>query len=229
MLIKSILTSLSLLSGLLPIIFFLVFRNRNKEGRLWVIFAYAFTSFITDFVNHSFALPRQAIFYLFSFFTIIEYSLFAFFLYLNLESKNLKRGIVAGSALFFGFALYNIIDTVNYNFDALPASVECILVIIFCVSFFYEQINNTEVSFVYASKKFWIIVAILIYLSATLFLFISSMYLTLEERREYWFINSISNFLKNVLLSIAFMLPNHKTTSPIKKDSFPHAYVRPYN
>jgi hypothetical protein len=148
---------------------------------------------------------------------------------LNLKSKNLKRGIVAGSALFFGFALYNIIDTVNYNFDALPASVECILVIIFCVSFFYEQINNTEVSFVYASKKFWIIVAILIYLSATLFLFISSMYLTLEERREYWFINSISNFLKNVLLSIAFMLPNHKTTSPIKKDSFPHAYVRPYN
>ena len=229
MLIKSLLTSLSLLSGLLPIIFFLVFRNRNKEGRLWVIFAYTITSIITDFVFNSFDLPQEAKFYLFSFFTILEYSLFALFLYLNLQSLNIKRAIIAGSALFFGFAFFNIINTVNYNFDSLPASIESILVIIFCVSFLYEQINDTEVSFVYASKRFWVIVAILIYLSATLFLFISSMYLTLEERREYWFINSISNFLKNVLLSIAFMLPKHKTTSPIKKDSFPHAYVRPYN
>src|SRR5690606_37501542 len=147
LLIKTVFTSLSLFSGLLPIIFFLVFRNRNKEGRLWVIFAYTITSIITDFVFNSFDLPQEAKFYLFSFFTILEYSLFALFLYLNLQSLNIKRAIIAGSALFFGFALFNIINTVNYNFDSLPASIESILVIIFCVSFLYEQINDTEVSF----------------------------------------------------------------------------------
>jgi restriction endonuclease S subunit len=81
-----------------------------------------------------------------------------------------------------------------------------------------------EVSFIYSSKTFWIIVAILIYMSATFFLFISSEYITQEERKSYWFINSISNIIKNLLLAIAFIIPNYKpkpfTDFPYDEDLF---------
>ncbi len=46
--------------------------------------------------------------------------------------------------------------------------------------------------FVYDNKKFWVIIAVLLYFSATLFLYISSNTLSPEERSNYWFIN---NFL----------------------------------
>jgi hypothetical protein len=67
-----------------------------------------------------------------------------------------------------------------------------------------------EISFIYASKTFWIIVAILVYMSATFFLFVSAEFLTQQERAAYWFINLISNLIKNILLTIAFIMPNYK-------------------
>jgi hypothetical protein len=47
-------------------------------------------------------------------------------------------------------------------------------------------------------------------MSATFFLFVSAEFVSQEERRSYWFINSISNLIKHILLAIAFIIPNHK-------------------
>ncbi|WP_276481898.1 hypothetical protein [Paraflavitalea pollutisoli] len=119
--------------------------------------------------------------------------------------------ILAALPLFYILAGYYILNKDQSKlFDAVPASLESILMIIFCVSFFFEQITDVEVSFIYSSKTFWIIVAIMVYSSATFFLFVSAEFLTQEERKAYWFINLISNIIKNLLLTIAFIIPNHK-------------------
>jgi hypothetical protein len=127
--------------------------------------------------------------------------------------------------VFLILALYFIFNKNKSNdFDAIPASLESTLIIIFCVCFFFEQIRDMEVSFIYSSKTFWIIVAILIYMSATFFLFISAQYFTQEERKAYWFINFISNVIKNILLAIAFIMPNYKprpfNESPFDEELF---------
>jgi hypothetical protein len=61
-------------------------------------------------------------------------------------------------------------------------------------------------------------------MSATFFLFISTMYFTPEERKAYWFINYISNIIKNLLLAIAFIIPNYKpkpiSDSPFDEEMF---------
>lgn len=214
MLSKDILKTLSIISGILPIVFFLLFLKRNKERKLWVVFIYVTLSYLTDFTLST--LPRNAPvkFYLFSFFTVIEYTLFSLFLYLSFKSKRIKQVIVGAAPLFILLVLYHFFNkNKSNNFDAIPASLESILIIIFCVCFFFEQIRDMEVSFVYSSKTFWIIVAILIYMSATFFLFISTVYFTQEERKAYWFINYFSNILKNLLLAIAFIIPNYKPKS----------------
>lgn len=217
---KNILKALSGFSGILPIVFFLLFLKRNNEKKLWVIFLYVVLSFLTDVTAGSLPDHSQTKFYVFSFFTIIEYTLFSIFLYLNFKSKKLRWMILAALPLFYMLAGYYILNKDQSKlFDAVPASLESIMMIIFCVSFFFEQITDVEVSFIYSSKTFWIIVAIMVYSAATFFLFVSAEFLTQEERKAYWFINLISNIIKNLLLTIAFIIPNHKP-QPISESRY---------
>jgi len=172
---------------------------------------YVILSFLTDFSYGILPKSKLIEFYLFSGFTLIEYSFFSYFIYANLHSKGIKRFIIGGSALFYGFAIFVLFETTTYTFDSLPATIESILIILYCIFFFFEELNVLENSFIYSSKKFWIIVGILIYLAATLFLFISTTYLTAQQKKSYWSIIYMSNILKNVLFSIAFLLPATKT------------------
>jgi hypothetical protein len=142
---------------------------------------------------------------------------------------SVKWFIGAISIGFFGFAIYNMTRGQSNNFDSLSASVECVLVILFCIFFFAEEIKNPEVSFIYSSKVFWVTTAVLLYLAATLFLFISAPYFTEEQKDSYWSINFISNILKNILLSIAFILPKHKSPPPSDRDLYNKAFAPPFN
>lgn len=227
---QSILKIISVLSGLLPIVLFLVFFKRNNEKKLWVIFLYAVLSLFTDAAFTSIPTDAENVeFYLFSIFTMVEYSIFAIFIFLQIKSKLIRWIIGIISLLFYGFAIYNVITGQKNNFDSLPASIECVFVILFCILFFFEQMRNTEVSFIYSSKVFWVTAAVLLYLAATLFLFISAAYLTSDEMDTYWSINFISNILKNILLSIAFILPKHKSPPPSDRDLYNKAFAPPFN
>lgn len=197
--------NLSSLSGILPLVFFLIFITRNKELVLWVVFLYTFLSFSTD-IAFFVATSKVAHFRILYSFTIIEYTFFSIFLYLNLKTVSLKWFIIIGSLFFYFFAINSIAKNTNYKFDSLSASIESTLVILYSILFFFEQLKSPENSFIYSSKNFWITVAILVYLAATLFLFISSAYISEEERKTYWPINHGANILKNLLISFAFTL-----------------------
>jgi hypothetical protein len=205
---------LSIISNILPIIFFLVFKQRNKEKILWVICIYAVFSSLIDFFSP--VLEHLHIIYpntLNSLFTIIEYSFFAYFLYYNYNSKSYKYYCILGSIIFAGFAFYNLADGSQSKFDSYPASVESILLISYCILFFYGSLKSQEIELVYSSKNFWIVSAILFYLAATFILFISTIYMTKEEKHTYWSINLIANIVKNLLLAYAFLMkPKEKNT-----------------
>lgn len=196
---------LSSLSGLLPIVFFLLFLRRNRRLILWVIFLYVLISLITDQVSLGLNSLKSR-FYISSVFTIIEYSLFALFFYLNLKSAWLKRFLLAGTVVFMAFAFLSLFKDTAYNFDSLAASIESTLIISYCILLFYEQLTSLENTFIYSFKEFWITIAILIYLATTLFLFISSFYISEEQRLGYWVINNTANIIKNILISVAFVL-----------------------
>jgi len=232
-----ILKPVSVLSGLLPIVLFLVFLRRNKEARLWVIFLYTILSLITDILFD--ALPQEnkvSSFYLFSFFTITEFTIFSSFIFLQIKKKALRLFIAFSSIIFYAFAINNLltrpassIPISENSFDSVPASVESILVILYCILLYFEQMRRPEISFIYSTKVFWVATAFLLYLAATLFLFISTASLTEKEQEAYWPINLLSNILKNILLSIAFILPKHKSPSPSDNDLYNKAFAPPFN
>lgn len=211
---------LSIYSGILPIVSFFLFLSRNKKDGLWVILFYVTASFLTDFCFEFFNPPNNLSFFIFSLFTILEYSFFSAFIYLNFKKKIFKQIILITSLFFFTFCAISYFSAKGNFFDSLPASIESIFIIIFCIFYYYEQINNPEVSFIYSSKKFWIVTAFLIYLSGTLFLFIYTFGLSKKEQSFYWPINMVFNTIKNLIITLAFTLPISDQQTFFKEDIF---------
>lgn len=211
---------ISYISGILPIIFFLLFFKRNKEGGYWVIFVYIILSFCAD---TAFKIPsiKHYSFFVLSALTIIEYSLFSYFLYLSYKERKFKIILIICSLLFYVVAIVNILYKRSTSFDSLPSSLEASLLILFTILFLYEQITDPTIFYVYNSKKFWISVAFLLYFSSILFLFIYAFKLTKQQYNSYWRINNIFDTIKNLLFAVAFAMNKNKQPEPSLENFYP--------
>jgi hypothetical protein len=197
---------LHLVSDFLPIIVFLIFLQRNRQKQLWVIFIYSCCSAATDVITRYGHLGETRDFYLYSIFSILEYSFFLIFFNYNFQSPLFKKILFAGTVIFFLVAAYNLFFDSTHRFDTLSASVDSILIICYSIFYFYEQLKTPEPTFIYSTKTFWVVIAILLYMAGTFIFFIATAYMTAKETYTYWPIASIANILKNLLLSVAFIL-----------------------
>lgn len=214
---NQLIANTSILSPLLPIVVFLFFRKRNDKRPLWVFFIYLIITFLFDAIR-SVNKDEQFDFYLYRVFTIIEYFCFTYFLHSILSFKYRDWLIAIIGIIIIGFNIkYFLSSEIIEEFDAVTTSIEAVFIIFLSLTYFYEVIQKNSVSIIYAQKPFWIVAAMLVYLSANLFLFITSKYLTPEERNLYWSINDTSNTLKNILLTVAFILPMREGLRSNKK------------
>jgi len=199
------------ISELLPVIFYVSFRRRNKHEGLQVIFLYCLVSFtieiLAPLIKNAFGIN---IFYLYASFTVIEYSLLTLFFYRSIQDPRIKYILIFGSLAFLAVVVTNFMHGSSSNFDSLAASVEAILIIIYSIIFLYGQIKNPSILFVYYTKKFWVVVAFLIYFASTLFLFLYAATFTNQEHKNYWYINFIFDIIKNILFCIAFCMKKNK-------------------
>ncbi|HEY4064603.1 MAG TPA: hypothetical protein VGM30_22010 [Puia sp.] len=203
-------------------VFFFLFYQRNKTEGFWVIFLYCILSAVADTAHHH--IPKVYSFYIFSSFTIIEYTLFALFLYLSFKGKIFKYILLFCSVLFYVIAAFNLIAKRSETFDSLPVSLEASLLILYSIFFLYEQITDPAIFYVYYSKKFWIVIALLIYFSSTLFLFIYAASFTRQEHKTYWTINSLFDIIKNLLFAVSFAMKKNKQLKHPLEDLYPDTY-----
>jgi hypothetical protein len=214
-------------SPILPILAFLFFFKKIRGWHLWVIFFYCLYSFANDYfildkVEKGLSIKIQL--YIF---TVIEYTVFAFFLGSILENELIKKILVGVSIAFVVFCFYQIYAQTIKVFDSLQTAMGAIILIAFCIAYLYEQINKPQLTFIYASPQFWMVMAILIFLAGTFFLFVFAANLPKEEARQYWIINHISNILKNILFSVAIVVYGKPPKTP--KIQKPNEYdYQPY-
>ncbi len=194
---------------ILPIILFVVFLKRNKHGGIWVILLSVLLSAMAD-LTYTFHRSGINALYFHACFTIIEYSLFSLFLYLSFTKKVFKIILITASLAFYVVAISNFLIKGNQDFDSMSASAEAVLIIVYSIFYLYEQVNDPSVLLVYNAKKFWIVLAFLIYFSSTLFLFIYATAMTNQEHKSYWNINNFFDELKNLLFSVGFIMKSDK-------------------
>lgn len=195
----AILALFALFTEILPIAFYLIFLKRNRGNGLWVIFLYCILSFLTEILGGGLKLK-----FMFASFNIVQFTLFSLFFYFSLQAKKFKYIPIAGAVVFYVIAIRNF--TTTTSFDSFSVSLASIFFIPYCILSLYEQIKDPSIVFVYNNKKFWIIIAFLIYFSATLFLDVNYSTLSPQQRSNYWFINNFFEILKNILFCVAFIM-----------------------
>jgi len=142
-----------------------------------------------------------------------------------------KKIIIYISPLFIIFSLFIFFASPNDNIDSLTISVEYILIITYCLVYFFQEINHPEYLFIYSSPSFWVIVSILIYSTGTFFLFTYSDNLNEEQWQKWSIINYVFTIIKNLLFGIAMILFRSNNNKPpfSEKPYLDHILEKPYS
>lgn len=92
-----------------------------------------------------------------------------------------------------------------YNFNAHARSFGAILVIIFCLSYFYQRLRKLDLENLESDPLFWVATGSLIYFSGSLILFIISNYILPDKAMSFsmWGVHGIFNTFNNMFFMIA--------------------------
>ena len=201
----------------LPLLVYFFYRKYNKTIPARVIFIYSVYTALNELLLYILTIIRFSIGHpnsfpiLYALFTIFEYILLGYYIYISLQAKIIKKSLLFFSAIFIVISLINFYTILlstkrSQLIDTIPVSTSAIILIVFSIIFFFEQIQSPKVQFIYSTPNFWIIVGIMIYFSGTFFLFLQYSDLSKSDQDNFWVINLICIILKNIFFSIAFVL-----------------------
>lgn len=198
---------ITFISEILPLIFCILFYKKLNSKALKVFFIYTIVlslfvilSTLSVYVFKS----RIFYFYIIRSYTIVEYLLFAKFLY-HVYNNSIAKKIIYYSV--FPFIFYCIIDFVSNksSFSNYPSLIEFLAFISFIIYFFYEKMKTVVQYPLYQSISFWICVGLFLYFTGNFFFFLfvnsSSDQKIIGQMKIIYSIVTIS---KNILLSCAF-------------------------
>ena len=205
-------------SELLFIILLLVFYKRTKtELGLWVIAAYFLADMSLNYaiINNS-SLKWERI--LLTIYTLVEYSLFAWFLWLHIKNKTFKKGIILSIIAFIAFSFIYFSSVEYISLDTVPIGVETILILLFSFFYLYEQMNEPSSLFIYNKYAFWIIAGLMLYLAGSLFIYIFAYQVDPNVLHQYWLLTNVVSIIRNILVIIAILIyvKQQKNPSPEK-------------
>jgi hypothetical protein len=192
------------------VLFFSLFfiKKTKKEKGLIAIAIYSLTDLL---INLSIPfLPRKFLLFNGAFFTLLEYSIFTFFLWFNIKNKWFRKIIVVSSIIFLFASTYYNIRTNFLQIDSVPIGIETILVLIFSFYYLYEQMNDTKTLFIYTQYQFWIVIGFMIYLAGSFFVFIYASQVEPDLIKQYWFLTNVFYVLMNSVFVIGILVNKKK-------------------
>lgn len=200
-------------SNIVTLLFFIFFIKRTKKEKgLVAISIYCLIDLLIN--SSTFFLHRKTLFYVGAFFTFVEYSIFTFFLWLNIENRRFKKFVVISSIIFVLSATVYNIRTNFLNIDSVPIGIETILILIFSFYYLYEQMNDTETLFIYTRYQFWIIIGFMIYLAGSFFVYIYASQIDPDLLKQYWFLTNIFYVFMNSFFVIGILVSRKKSNVP---------------
>ncbi|MFI5133665.1 MAG: hypothetical protein ACHQEB_04980 [Chitinophagales bacterium] len=152
-----------------------------------------------------------------SLYTFLEYFVFAFLLWSNIQSKRLRIIIILLSGFFVAFQIIYYLIATKWRLDTLPIGVETILIFIYIFFFFFQYFKITQSEYVYNEPCFWVATGIMLYLGGTFFFYILANHIPKAERDQYWYLTYIVETMKNILFAVAVFIYSRKPNENKKK------------
>ncbi|MBD0331847.1 MAG: hypothetical protein ICV66_04270 [Chitinophagaceae bacterium] len=184
-------------------ILFVLKQKKRTETGLIIILAHCLLNSATNYTTKFSSLSYDYL--LFSFYTLIEYLLFSYFLWLNISNFVFRRVVVLLSLLFCVFVVVYTFSTEN-SIDAIPIGVETILILIYSFYYLFEQMNNVKTLYIYDKYQFWFVAGFMIYLSGSFFIYIFTNDASKEVLDKFWFLTYVFYIIKNLLFGIGITI-----------------------
>ncbi|MDJ1506578.1 hypothetical protein [Xanthocytophaga agilis] len=126
-------------------------------------------------------------------------------------------------AVMIAFALFAIINTVFFQslkqFNSHTIFVECILLIVLAILYFYKELRDLENRHLERVPMFWINASVLTYFSGSLVLFYVANDLISESMKTkgvIWGTHALFNIVHYILYAIALLIRNQEKTRTSK-------------
>lgn len=141
---------------------------------------------------------------MFNYYMLLEFVFFFFVLYHIIQHPRLKMIIAGAGAVHFVVRLISIIPN-PYRFHTYTYSIGAMLLVFFCVYYFYEFFKAESVRNLRREPAFWICLSILVFFSCTLPIWTTwVLHLTETEKVLFTTILSITNYVMYTLFIVAF-------------------------
>jgi len=146
-------------------------------------------------------------------FAILEYIIITYFFYIIIQKRFVRVLIVIFSIVYL--VTFCIFATSNDDqFNSLLNAIGSVIILTLSLAFFVISMRTSEEPINLLSPVFLIVIALLLYVASTLFLYIIANRLTAREMEQYWGINHVSNILTNVIFAAAFLLFRFQKKNP---------------
>lgn len=215
--IQNILAYITFLTEILPLIFCIIFYKKLNTKALKVFFIYTILlSIFVLFSVISLYVIKSKTFYLINIrvYVLIEYMIFAYFLF-NIYKKKIAKNIIIYSIIpFFLFALSDYLSSGKNTFSTNPLIAEFLAFMIFIIYFFYEKMQTVVLYPLYQTISFWICVGLFLYFTGNFFFLIFTKSSTDKQFvNQLKIIYSFVTITKNIFLSLAFFANEIKENS----------------
>ena len=157
--------------------------------------------------------------FLYQLFTVLEFILFIWLLHFHIKNKRSKKILlITGICFTIFYFLFTALASEHAQIDSIQIGVETIIILVFSYYYLYERMNDTNTLFIYNTYPFWIVIAIVLYLSGSFFVYIFVNYLSKDEIRKFWVITNIFSILKSILFAVAILIHAKPTKNTLRSD-----------
>ena len=190
-----------------------MFCLKTREKGLWVIFFYTIASLLADFAVSS-KWGTQNTIRIWNLYTVVEFTILSLFFYIVVNVRSLRVLLTLFVIIFYSIFFIQI-GKITIQYNSVLSFFSQAIILVLCLTYLFTGMKNNAQAIDILNPIFIAVVALLLYVASTLFLFIIANKLSEKEMNEYWSsITQYSNILTNVLFSIAFLLDRfqHKPT-----------------
>jgi hypothetical protein len=199
------------ISLLLPIILFFFKKGKSKE--LWVIHYYLLFSVFRQILIQIFlTTDPKVVKILGDLNPLTNYLFIASFFYFANEKKLDRKFISIISLLYIPTQFFQFFLPLTQTSLSIISTINTLLILGLSLIYFYNQLKNPEIIFIYLHSSFWITSAIFLFSAGTFFVFWFNLLYKDDQlfTYQYVYIHAGIYLIRNIIFSIAFLIKPYK-------------------
>lgn len=212
--IAEVLTDISVISGLFPVVAAL-YNYRHLDSVLKLMALFCLLSIIPDFAG---LITTHLKIVFNSLFLIHLFDIMAVIFFTLIYQRAFYKPVFKKMTLIFGITsfaafIFNVIFIESiWSYPSVSNTILSVFLIILSLVYFYELLSRQEFTYIEKQGMFWINSGVLFYYAITIFLFMLYMKINYADRSTYYMMQSVMNIIANLLYSVGLLCKPQKTT-----------------